>query len=85
MLTLLQLDRRRFLQALLCASSALALPAAALAETLIGSPLPPWREGNFDIHHIDTGRGNSTLLVLPDGTTLMIDAGTAMVSVVLQE
>ena len=37
--------------------------------------LPPWREGNFDIHHIDTGRGNSTFLIFPDGTTMLIDAG----------
>src|SRR6266702_2339946 len=71
----LQLDRRRFLQTLLCASTTLALPASAFADTLIGSPLPPWREGNFDIHHIDTGRGNSTFLVFPDGTTMLIDAG----------
>jgi hypothetical protein len=74
-LTLLQLDRRRFLQGLLCASTALVAPACALAESPIGTPLPAWREGNFDIHHIDTGRGNSTLLVFPDGTTMLIDAG----------
>src|ERR1700722_2279882 len=76
MLTIPQLDRRRFLQALLCASATLAIPASALADTLIGSPLPPWREGNFDIHHIDTARGNSTLLIFPDGTTMLIDAGS---------
>jgi hypothetical protein len=78
-LTLSQLDRRRFLQGLLYASTALAAPACALAESPIGTPLPPWREGNFDIHHIDTGRGNSTFLVFPDGTTMMIDAGAANV------
>jgi beta-lactamase superfamily II metal-dependent hydrolase len=75
-LTFPQLDRRRFLQALFCASTTLAIPASALADTLIGSPLPPWREGNFDIHHIDTARGNSTLLIFPDGTTMLIDAGS---------
>jgi glyoxylase-like metal-dependent hydrolase (beta-lactamase superfamily II) len=78
-LTLLQLDRRRFLQGLLCASTVLAAPACALADSAIGSALSPWREGNFDIHHIDTGRGNCTLLVFPDGTTMMIDAGAANV------
>jgi hypothetical protein len=40
-------------------------------------PLPAWTEGHFDIHHIDTGRGNSALLIFPDGTTLLIDAGAA--------
>ena len=29
------------------------------------------------MHHIDTGRGNATLLIFPDGTTMMIDAGAA--------
>jgi beta-lactamase superfamily II metal-dependent hydrolase len=29
----------------------------------------------LDIHHINTGRGNAALLMLPDGTTLLIDAG----------
>jgi len=76
-LTTLQLDRRKFLQGILYASATLTVPACALADTFIGTPLPPWREGNFDIHHIDTGRGNSALLILPDGTTLMIDAGAA--------
>jgi beta-lactamase superfamily II metal-dependent hydrolase len=78
MLTLPQLDRRRFLQTLLCASTTLALPASALADTLIGSPVPPWHEGNFDIHHIDNARGNSTLLIFPDGTTMLIDAGSVI-------
>ncbi len=31
----------------------------------------------MDIHHIDTGRGNCTLIVAPDGTTVMIDAGAS--------
>ena len=29
----------------------------------------------MDIHHINTGRGDCTFCVLPDGTTLLIDAG----------
>lgn len=34
-----------------------------------------WENGFLDIHHINTGRGNSTFIVFPDGTTLLIDAG----------
>ncbi len=37
--------------------------------------LPKWQEGYMDIHTIATGRGDATLIVMPDGTTLMIDAG----------
>lgn len=39
------------------------------------SALPPWQPGYLDIHHIQTGRGNAAFAVLPDGTTLLIDAG----------
>jgi hypothetical protein len=37
--------------------------------------LPPWTEGYLYIHHISTGRGNSAYVVMPDGTSLLIDAG----------
>lgn len=40
-----------------------------------GRVLAPWRWGCLDIHHIATGRGDSSLIVAPDGTTIMIDAG----------
>lgn len=40
-----------------------------------GEDLPPWKEGMLDIHQISTGRGNAALVVLPDGTTLLVDAG----------
>lgn len=42
-----------------------------------GSVLPPWKPGILEIHHIDTGRGNSTVILGPDGTSLLVDAGEA--------
>ncbi len=39
--------------------------------------LPAWTEGTLDIHQISTGRGNAAFVMLPDGTTLLIDAGAA--------
>lgn len=39
--------------------------------------LPPWSRGHLDIHQISTGRGNAAFVVLPDGTTLLVDAGDA--------
>lgn len=41
----------------------------------VGKVLPKWSEGNFDIHAINSGRGECTFMILPDGTSLMIDAG----------
>ena len=37
--------------------------------------LPTWQEGTLEFHHIATGRGNSTFIIGPDGTTFLIDAG----------
>jgi beta-lactamase superfamily II metal-dependent hydrolase len=39
--------------------------------------LPPWSEGYLYIHHISTGRGNAAYIVMPDGTTMLLDAGDA--------
>ena len=46
-------------------------PLRAAEEEVLAS----WKPGTLDIHHISTGRGNSTFLILPDGTTMMVDAG----------
>jgi len=45
-----------------------------LAQTPADTSLR-WQLGYFDIHHINTGRGNSTFFIFPDGTTLLLDAG----------
>lgn len=50
----------------------------AQAPAVVGQPLPAWTPGWLDIHQISTGKGNSGLLVFPDGTTLLVDAGDAM-------
>jgi beta-lactamase superfamily II metal-dependent hydrolase len=38
--------------------------------------LEPWKPGTLDIHHLAYGRGNSTFVLCPDATTILIDAGT---------
>ena len=39
------------------------------------SSLEPWSEGYLDIHSITSGAGECTLVIMPDGTSMMIDAG----------
>jgi len=41
----------------------------------VGEALPPWEPGLLDIHEISTGRGYSSFFMLPDGTTMIYDAG----------
>jgi beta-lactamase superfamily II metal-dependent hydrolase len=59
-------------KAILAAFFLCGLSMARAQDSLV---FPAWQKGCMDIHHINTGRGNSTFLVLPDGTTLLIDAG----------
>ena len=47
------------------------------AAAVVGAPLPAWSRGVLDIHHITTGRGNSTFIRFPHGATMLIDAGDA--------
>jgi beta-lactamase superfamily II metal-dependent hydrolase len=53
---------------------ALLLAVSAFAQQP-GQPLPPWIPGTLDIHQINTGRGNAALLIFPDGTSMLLDAG----------
>jgi len=64
-------DRRRFLLGLL--ASPLLMRAVAAEQRK--ARLPAWTKGCLDIHHIATGRGNATLVIMPDGSSMLIDAG----------
>ena len=41
----------------------------------VGEPYRGWKSGELDIHHIYTGRGEASFLILPDATTMLIDVG----------
>ena len=70
------LPRRRFVLHSLALTAWGCLPAQLVrAAAPAFEALPPWKPGVLEIHQIATNRGNSTLLILPDGTTLMVDAG----------
>jgi hypothetical protein len=47
------------------------------ANETASNRLAPWTPGTLDIHHINTGRGNSALMICPDGTSVLMDAGAA--------
>ena len=58
--------------------SVLALILAACApEDKVGEVMTRWQEGWFEIHSINTGRGECFFYILPDGTTLLVDAAGA--------
>lgn len=59
----------------LCVVALLLGWCAARAQDAAGREIAPWQPGTLDIHQISTGRGNSALYILPDGTTLLVDAG----------
>src|ERR1700732_4804806 len=73
------LNRRTFLSATLALVACELLPAqkGSFVENLVAAStaMLPWQRGLLDIHHISTGRGNSVLVICPDGTSILIDAG----------
>jgi beta-lactamase superfamily II metal-dependent hydrolase len=52
-----------------------ALSVVLFAQAPVRGSLPPWTRGTLDFHQISTGRGNAALVVFPDGTTMLVDAG----------
>jgi beta-lactamase superfamily II metal-dependent hydrolase len=46
-------------------------------QAQVGNTFPAWSEGYLDIHHISTGKGEASFLILPDGTTMLVDAGAS--------
>lgn len=72
------LDRRSFLGKAAASLIATQISPLLLSQSKVAGhlTLPPWEPGYLYIHHISTGRGSCALLILPDATTMMIDAGS---------
>lgn len=66
---------RHLLTYILMAGAAITAPAKTMPDAKIGKPLPKWEEGYLDIHAVNSGQGECSILILPDGTTMLIDAG----------
>lgn len=73
----MRLTRRTFILAAAAAAASGTRAATTTDRDIVGEPLRPWRPGHLDIHHIATGRGDATLVIGPDGSSLMIDAGAS--------
>jgi beta-lactamase superfamily II metal-dependent hydrolase len=70
------LSRRRFIATFLVSSiAATTKQHLLLGQSAAAKSLPRWTPGVLEIHHIATQRGNSAFFILPDGTTMMVDAG----------
>lgn len=44
-------------------------------EAMVGQVWPGWEPGEFQVHFIYTGVGESLFCILPDGTSLLLDCG----------
>jgi beta-lactamase superfamily II metal-dependent hydrolase len=69
------LHKNQVLKAVLTVVLPMCLQAVLSAQVKVGETYPDWSAGYMDIHHINTGRGECVFAILPDGTTMMIDAG----------
>ena len=79
------MNRRDFVKSALVAPLlGVALPVVAQGDAcsprgakhpLVGKKLPAWKPGEFQIHFIYTGVGESMFWIMPDGTTMLLDCG----------
>ena len=66
----MDISRRSFLQG---AAAFAAVPAHGFIGAM--PTYPGWKPGELDIHFIQTGVGEQTFFILPDGTTILLDCG----------
>ena len=66
-------SRRSFLKGMATAGAFAYMPAFGVIGEM--PVYPGWKRGELDIHFIQTGAGEQTLFILPDGTTILLDCG----------
>lgn len=50
------------------------------ADVKVGQTLPAWKEGELDIHFINTTAGECVFVIFPDATQMLIDAAGSQVA-----
>ena len=48
---------------------------AIAPQPIVGSRLPPWRRGQLQLHFIYAGSSESVFMIMPDGTSMLVDVG----------
>ena len=66
------ISRRHFIGLGGGAAAFAALPALGVGAMPV---YPGWKPGELDIHFIQTGVGEQTFFIFPDGTTMLLDCG----------
>ena len=72
------MDRRDFLKTAAGAAALIYFGSCGDAQSqgnAVGKVLKPWKKGQFQVHFIYTGVGESMFWILPDGTTMLLDCG----------
>ena len=69
----MNLSRRNFLSG--SAATALFGVTGGCASLCGEERYPGWKPGELDIHLIHTGQAESTFMIFPDGTTMLVDCG----------
>ncbi len=55
-----------------------AVSASAQKVGKVGKKMPAWEAGYLDIHFINTCTGESSFIIMPDGTQMLVDVGGAV-------
>ncbi|MBQ1953724.1 MAG: MBL fold metallo-hydrolase, partial [Alistipes sp.] len=61
---------KKILPIVLCCAA-----VSCTSEEQVGDIYRGWQDGQMEIHHIYTGRGESSFIIMPDATTMLIDVG----------
>ena len=72
------MDRRTFVRTALATSAAGVLSpwsGARAAAVTPGPRLAPWRPGELQVHFLYAGSSESVFMIMPDGTSLLVDVG----------
>ena len=74
----MKISRRKFIGGL-GAGLALGMEGSTargdVRSPIVGERYPGWKPGELDIHFIQTGVGEQTFFIFPDGTTMLLDCG----------